>query len=328
MNNNRTITPIFLFSLPRSGSTLVQRILVTHPDITTASEPWILLPFLSTLRKNGVYTDYRHMIAYKAMQDFCTELPRGQLDYLDALRDFTLELYTKAALSQGKYFLDKTPRYHLIVEEIMQLFPEAKFIFLWRNPLAVVASMLGLFDRERWELYRFQVDLFSGLQSLVRAFEKHQSQVCSIRYEDVIANPVSALTQIFAYLDLSFDPERISGFDQVHLSGRLGDPTGVNEYHAIATAPLQKWKRVLANPVRKLWGRRYLTWIGADRLRLMGYDLENLLAELRAIPFSPRNMFGDIPRMLLGTGYCLAEPYIIKYKWQHLTERGKIYAHA
>jgi hypothetical protein len=39
-------TPLFLLSLPRSGSTLAQRILAAHAGIATTSEPWILLPYL------------------------------------------------------------------------------------------------------------------------------------------------------------------------------------------------------------------------------------------------------------------------------------------
>ncbi|MBA3701438.1 MAG: sulfotransferase [Rubrobacteraceae bacterium] len=43
-------TPLFLLSLPRSGSTLAQRFLAAHDAIATASEPWILLPYFYTLR--------------------------------------------------------------------------------------------------------------------------------------------------------------------------------------------------------------------------------------------------------------------------------------
>ena len=44
-----SIRPIFIFSAPRSGSTLLQRVLAAHTQVATASEPWILLPLLSPL---------------------------------------------------------------------------------------------------------------------------------------------------------------------------------------------------------------------------------------------------------------------------------------
>ena len=52
------IRPIFIFSLPRAGSTLVQRVLAAHDDIATTSEPWILLPFLFSTKEQGVYAEY------------------------------------------------------------------------------------------------------------------------------------------------------------------------------------------------------------------------------------------------------------------------------
>lgn len=35
---------LFLFSLPRSGSTLRQRVIATYPEVATSSELWLLLP--------------------------------------------------------------------------------------------------------------------------------------------------------------------------------------------------------------------------------------------------------------------------------------------
>src|SRR5688500_15750036 len=63
-------TPLFLLSLPRSGSTLAQRILAAHEAIATASEPWILLPYLYTLRERGAYAEYNHRVLVRAVEDF------------------------------------------------------------------------------------------------------------------------------------------------------------------------------------------------------------------------------------------------------------------
>jgi hypothetical protein len=54
------------------------------------------------------------------------------------VHDFGIDLYTRAA-GEARYFLDKTPRYHYVVDDLFRVFPEAKTIFLWRNPLAIVA---------------------------------------------------------------------------------------------------------------------------------------------------------------------------------------------
>jgi len=92
-----TITPIFLLSLPRSGSTFLQRLLATHPAIATASEPWILLPQLYTLRDQGAYSEYGHYLMASAVQDFARDLPGGVDSLRAEMRDYVLRLYGKAA---------------------------------------------------------------------------------------------------------------------------------------------------------------------------------------------------------------------------------------
>ena len=73
---------------------------------------------------------------------------------------------------------------------------------------------------------------------------------------------------------------------------RMGDPTGVKRYNTLSTEPLEKWKRTLAGPERKRWCRHYLRWIGEEHLTLMGYNLEELLAELDSVP-TRWNKFGS-----------------------------------
>src|SRR5665213_3086127 len=54
------VRPIFIFSISRSGSTLLQRVLAAHPEVATVSEPWLLLPFVYSMRTEGVIADYVH----------------------------------------------------------------------------------------------------------------------------------------------------------------------------------------------------------------------------------------------------------------------------
>ena len=49
---------IFLISQPRAGSTLTQRILGSHQDIHTISEPWIMLHPFYALRDKGCQMEY------------------------------------------------------------------------------------------------------------------------------------------------------------------------------------------------------------------------------------------------------------------------------
>ena len=62
----------------------------------------------------------------------------------------------------------------------------------------------------------------------------------------------------------------------------MGDPTGVKNYREVDTAPLEKWKTTINNnPLRKMWCRRYLSWIGEERLKVMGYRFQRVALRAR-----------------------------------------------
>jgi len=274
------MNPLFIFSLPRSGSTLTQRILSSHDDIASVSEPWILLPYLYTLKRHGVYSEYGHKYAMSGIRQFCLELPNGENDYLEEIRTFIMQLYTRAAKSKSKYFLDKTPRYSLVVEDIIELFPKGKFVFLWRNPLAVIASIIETWTDSKFNLLYNKIDLFDGLANLIAAYEKYAEKSCVIHYETLLLNPESELKRLMNYLEMPFDPSLLLEFSAIKLPGNLGDKTGIHQYKLVSQEPLSKWKQTIDNPIRKAWCRRYLKWIGEERLGIMGYNLKDLLIEL------------------------------------------------
>jgi hypothetical protein len=308
------ITPVFLFSLPRSGSTLTQRVLATHQKIDTAAEPWILLPFLYSLRREGVYAEYGHKLAVDAIEDFADSLPGGRQAYLHEIRAMALRLYTHRAKPQATYFLDKSPRYHLVAEEIIQLFEAGRFIFLWRNPLSIISSMMETWAQGKWNLYSYDMDLHTGLSCLIDAWSKYSDRAISVKYEDLVSGETSEWRRIFEYLGLEIDECRLNSFSDVALTGRMGDPTGIHAYLSISDDPTIKWEHQLGSPVRKAWCRRYLRWIGKDRLSIMGYDLSDLLNKLDSLPNSYRTVSSDLIRMTYGSVVRVFEPRIIKDK--------------
>lgn len=326
-SSRRSPTPAFLFSLPRSGSTLVQRVLGAHHDVATTSEPWVLLPYFYTLRDRGVYAEYNHTSVVRAVEDFCAALPGGRADYVAELREFALRLYARATRNGESYFLDKTPRYHLISDEVIDVFPDGKHIFLWRNPLAVVASIIETWGHGRWNLYRHKVDLFDGLESLIQTYERNRDSVHAVRYEDLLTKPEETWGGMFRYLDLPFDASILGRFDAVTLNGRKGDPTGVRKYDQVSQEPLQHWRNVLANPLRKAWCRRYLRWLGHERLAVMGYDLDALMGELDSLPTTYGRLGSDVWRGSYGLAYDLVEPKILRHKLRMIPGWRHVHAH-
>lgn len=322
------LVPVFIFSLPRSGSTLLQRILATHPSVATASEPWILLPFLYARRKNGVYAEYGHRTAIKAFEDFAAGLSGGDQEYLRAVEDLALRLYRDRAGPRARYFVDKTPRYHVVSADIVRAFETGRFVFLWRNPLAIVASMIEVWGHGRWNAYEFEFDLYEGLEGLIEGQELAGDRGISLRYRDLVAESPDARARVFAHLGLRMDEARPESQQDVQLRGRMGDQVGVRAYRSLSSEPLTKWRQTLGSPLRKWWCRRYLRWIGRERLQAMGFDLDVLLRELSEAPTSWRTVPSDAWRMLYGYLVRLLEPWIVLDKLSNLRHGVRIRAHA
>jgi hypothetical protein len=221
-------------------------------------------------------------------------LPGGTEEYLSEVRELGLRLYRKAG--QGhRYFLDKTPRYHHIATDVITLFREGKFVFLWRHPVAVAASMMETFAGGKWNLQAYSADLFAGVVALVEAYQEHRDRVCAVRYEDLLQEPEPELRRLLAYLELEFDPKLLTHFTELEMrNSEYWDPTGTARYRAISREPLEKWRRTMANPIRKAWSVRYLRWLGRERLAVMGYDLDTLVAEVTAIPGGSGHLASDV----------------------------------
>ena len=294
-----SVRPVFIFSLPRSGSTLLQRMLATHPEVATTSEPWLLLPQLYALRETGALAEYGHRTAARALADFGAALPGGRADYLAEVRRSVLALYERAA-GDAAWFLDKTPRYHLVVDEIMSLFPEGRFVFLWRNPLAIAASMIGSFGGGRWNLDRYAVDLHGGLDRLVAASGHGDARSRAVRFEDLVSDPGAVTGELFRLLELDPAPAAAAAFADTTLNGRMGDRTGTARYTAVTGEPLERWQITMANPLRKRWCGRYLRSVGRERLAAMGYDLDELTGAVSGLHTGVDGLASDVARRAYG----------------------------
>src|SRR5713101_1022969 len=144
---------IFIISQPRAGSTLLQRILAGHPRIFATAEPWLMLHPLYALKDCGLKAEYDATLARSALGDFCEILQGGEEAYVEAIRAMSVSLYNNALRAGGRErFLDKTPRYYFVCEELRRVFPKAKYIFLLRNPLSVLASILATWVKQDWPM--------------------------------------------------------------------------------------------------------------------------------------------------------------------------------
>lgn len=302
------ISPVFIFSMPRSGSTLLQRVLGAHSRIATRSETWLLLPLIYMLKDEGVYSIYNHKIANQGITEFIGSLEGGEDEFRKKVNEFVLGIYKKACGEKHLYFVDKTPRYNIICEEIISMFPNAKFIFLWRNPLSIISSIIETWGiKNHWNLHASKVDLFMGYENLINGYERNKDKALSIKFEDLVSNSSYTIKKIFDYLELDFEEGVLETFPDVSMNGSLGDPTGINDYNKISRDPIEKWKKTIINPFRVRWATNYIKWLGKKRLRSIGYDYNFILKELKSSKFTPKFLAIDSIKIMYGFLYNWAE---------------------
>lgn len=296
-----TLRPVFILSLPRSGSTLLQSLLASSPQVSTAAEPWLLLPLAYSTRASGVLAEYRHSDAVKAIREFVSDDAGALGPYWTVIGDLVREMYRRSAHPGATVFVDKTPRYHLIVDELATIFPDAAFVFLWRNPLAVVSSIIETWGDGRWNIDHFDVDVYRGISNLTSAADDFADRSVEVRYEDLVADPIEQVRRITAFLDLDpIDDEAVLRVDGVtDTGGRFGDQVGIHQYTGIASESVEKWMQTLANPVRKRWARRYLDSLGVQGLDRMGYSHARLTEQLAAVPSRLDGSLDDVVRMVM-----------------------------
>lgn len=195
--DKKRFTPIFIVSLPRSGSTLVEQILASHGDVFGGDELPYFLKFMTKVvgAKTG-----------KAM-------PEGleQLDRSDFAKVADLYQDRVGALAPGaKYITDKLPWNFQLLGLIRTVFPWTKVIHIERNALdcgfSIYKSSLSsnyphCCDFDDYAYYRRQyLDLMTYWRKKLPGF------ICDVKYEELVANPEAEIRRITDFCGLPWQP--------------------------------------------------------------------------------------------------------------------------
>lgn len=269
---------ILLISQPRAGSTLTQRILGGHPEIHTISEPWIMLHPLYALRSVGYQAEYSIENSKRALDNLLSLHPNGDEAYFQAVRQMALGLYGGCLEASGKpYFLDKTPRYYYILPELYRTFPNAKYILLLRNPLAVFCSIFRTFIQEHWwRIQYYQDDLLRAPNLIAQGLHDLQSSSVVLRYEDLLLHPEEELRKVCHFLDIPFDIN-ILKYGQSDLEKwQFGDQSLVYQASKPVSQHCDRWQDDLQNPIIWQAASNYLEFLGEDLLTCLGYSYGKL----------------------------------------------------
>ncbi|MBN1815504.1 MAG: sulfotransferase [Anaerolineae bacterium] len=269
---------LFLISQPRAGSTLLQRILGSHPEIHTVGEPWLMLHPLYALRSDGHTAEYGASQAHTALQTFLESLPGGEEEYIRALRKMCAHLYQCSLdASHKRLFLDKTPRYYLIIPQLARVFPRARFIMMTRNPLSVLASILDTWTE--WSLLslaKYKQDLLQAPVLLARGIDLLGEKAIVVHYERLVHDPEDEGQRLCEALGIDFVPEMIQYGRHDLPRWRLGDPHSVYRQARPTTGSVEKWIENLHNPQVWRLASDYLQALDPEVLRRLGYDHHDL----------------------------------------------------
>ena len=229
---------IFLVSMPRSGSTLLQRIIESSPFIESTGEPWIALPIISMYDQESIESLYDQGVLNTARSALKKELKIDNSIYIDAERSYLQSIYSSIMNNiESPYYLDKTPRYSLFIDKLYELLPNAKYIILKRNPLSIINSYCNTWAKNSLKLVAnnksFMNDFKKGFSNLIDFSKKNAENpnVLTIDYEELTSNSEKIKNRIDNFLGVSVNT---TNFNKEKYKARsLGDPKTINKVQTI-----------------------------------------------------------------------------------------------
>lgn len=187
--------PVFLVGFPRSGTTLLDTMLMAHPAVGVLEEE----PFIGDIEAELGGFDGLAEASPAALQE-------ARASYLARARTVT-------GVTTGGLLVDKHPMHLAKVPAIMRLFPDAKFILALRHPCDVLLSCYTTNFRLNDAMANF-LDLkdAASLYDLAftqwcRAAELFRPATRTVVYERLVENPVAELQPLFAWLGLAWREE-------------------------------------------------------------------------------------------------------------------------
>ena len=196
--------PIFIMGFPRSGTTLIEQVLCSHPSVRAGGE----LSFVTELRSFS-------LLQFPGPESFPGNLARvwtADNRYAATLfRDFYLARAEQYGLlgNDKAFFTDKMPFNEIWLPLIRMAFPQAKIVRVLRHPLDVCVSMLANNMTHGFNCgYRIE-DIVHHLLA-VSSLDAHYARELGspdyeLRYESFVAGQRAATLQLLDYLGLAFD---------------------------------------------------------------------------------------------------------------------------
>ncbi|AFY68820.1 sulfotransferase [Thalassoporum mexicanum PCC 7367] len=202
---NNSEVPVFIVGMPRSGTTLVEQIVASHPAVYGAGELTDVAMLLhKTIQRFGLSRPYPDLIDY-FNQGLVDEMAQ---QHLDRLRQFS---------ATAERITDKMPYNFMHLGLIAILFPKARIFHCTRDPLDNGVSyyfqnFIGSHPQKHdlgnigyyYQLYRRLMEHWQATLDL---------PIMEIKYEEVVANQEAMSRQMIEFLGLEWDDACLSFYE-------------------------------------------------------------------------------------------------------------------
>lgn len=226
--------PVFLISLPRSGSTLLEQILDRHPDIEALDE----LPYIRAIMRASLEMHMRR--AALTVPQYLARLSPAEKQALGA------EYLRRAAhhrRTDAPFFIDKMPSNWSDILFIRAILPHARFIEIRRNAMDCCFSNyihhFGSAHAASFDLVhqaRAAVDYTRLMDHLSRIAPR---LMCNVRYERLVEEPEIELGKVLDYLGC----EWTSSLLRFHESDRaVRTPSAEQVRRPLNRSGIGRWK--------------------------------------------------------------------------------------
>jgi hypothetical protein len=140
--------PVFIVAAPRSGSTLLFETLAASTGVCTlGGEAHWLVENIAELRPGAPGVESNRLIANQATDSVARQIVEQIASHLCDSKGQAVE--ADGALR----FLEKTPKNALRIPFFNRIFPDAQFVFLWRDPRENLSSIIEAWRSGRWKTY-------------------------------------------------------------------------------------------------------------------------------------------------------------------------------
>ena len=228
-NRLGSTSPLFILSCERSGSTLLRYIVDTHPEITCQAG----------LNLGGLCAALFRTTFYSVGQVMATDETEGSSRSIERVRQFISDLMAEYTTAKGKrLWCDKTPANLQTLEILNAVFPDAKYICLYRNSMDVIHSCLEISRGNPGFMEEFapyvckrpenligaMADSWTDKMRTLLAFERANQRNCfRIKYESLVLDTVPTLEAMFGFVGVGFDPKMLDSVFSVRHDEGIGD---------------------------------------------------------------------------------------------------------